>query len=86
MEIYELIIACAPSITAIISIIAAVASVIKKVTGLSGKVDNLKSVVATVTSENTALKKELEKVYKLHSELVEHIYYKENSNNEERKN
>lgn len=86
MEIYELIISCAPAVTAVASIIIAVTSVIKKITELRGEMKNLKSVVSTVNNENAQLKKELSKVYKLHSELVEHIYYKEGESNGEQAN
>lgn len=83
MSIYELIITCAPSVTAIISIVCAVVSVVKKISSLKGEMATLKSVVSTVTAENKALKTELSKVYKLHSEIVDHIYYKESTDEQE---
>lgn len=77
MEIYELIIACAPALTAVVSIIIAVTTVIAKVKKLRGELKNINTVISTINAENIALKKELARVYKLHSEIIDHIYYKE---------
>lgn len=76
-QIYTLIIAAAPAITAIIGIIFAVMTGIKQFKKVDGELGSLKDANAAIMKENIALKKELEKVYKLHSEIVQHIHYEE---------
>lgn len=74
-QLYTIIIAATPAITSIIAIVAAVASAIKKFKKVDGSLDSIKSVATTLSKENAELKKELKQVYKLHSELVQHIAY-----------
>lgn len=76
MEIYEIIITAAPCLTAIITTICAVISGIKKFAKVDGTLVSLRETNATIIKENQELKRELKKVYKMHSEIVEHIYYK----------
>ena len=76
-QIYTLIIAAAPALTAIIGIIFAVAKGIREFKKVDGSLQFLKEANAAIIRENQELKKELKQVYKLHSEIVEHIRYKE---------
>lgn len=76
-QIWTLIIAAAPALTAIIGIIFAVAKGIKEFRKVDGSLTSLKAANAAIMRENQELKKELKQVYKLHSEIVEHIRYKE---------
>lgn len=76
-QIWTLIIAAAPALTAIIGVIFAVAKGIKEMKKVDGSLKSLKEANAAIIKENQELKKELKQVYKLHSEIVEHIRYKE---------
>lgn len=75
--IYTGIISAAPALTAIIGIIFAIAKGIKQFKKVDGSLEALKQQNALITKENQELKLEMKKVYKLHSEIVDHIYYKE---------
>lgn len=76
-QIWTLIIAAAPALAAIIGVIFAVAKGIKEFKKVDGSLASLKEANAAIVKENQELKKELKQVYKLHSEIVEHIRYKE---------
>ena len=76
-QIWTLIIAAAPALTAIIGVIFAVLTGIKEFKKVDGSLVSLKQANAAIIKENQELKKEMKKVYKLHSEIVEHIHYKE---------
>ena len=76
-QIWTLIIAAAPALTAIIGVIFAVLTGIKEFRKVDGSLASLKEINAAIKKENQELKKEMKKVYKLHSEIVEHIHYKE---------
>jgi hypothetical protein len=76
-QIWTLIIAAAPALTSIIGVIFAVAKGIKEFRKVDGSLISLKQANAAIIKENQELKKEMKKVYKLHSEIVEHIHYKE---------
>jgi hypothetical protein len=78
--IQTLIIAAAPAITSIIGIIAAMVTAIKKIKKVDGSLVHINAINAAIMKENAELKKELKKVYKLHSELVEHIAYHDKDN------
>lgn len=78
--IYAGLLSAAPALTAIIGIIFAIASGIKEFKKVDGSLESLKKQNALIIKENQELKKELKKVYKLHSEVVQHIAYKEESN------
>lgn len=73
--IYNIVIAAAPAVTAIVTTIIAIATSIKKFKQVDGNLTSIKDINAAIIKENTELKKELKKVYKLHSELVDHIAY-----------
>ena len=75
--IYNIVIAAAPAVTAIVTTIIAIATSIKKFKQVDGNLTSIKDINAAIIKENTELKKELKKVYKLHSELVDHIAYHE---------
>ena len=77
--IYNIIIAAAPAVTAIITTIIAIATAIKKFSQVDGSLTSIKDINTAIIKENTELKKELKKVYKMHSELVEHIAYHEDN-------
>lgn len=76
-QIWTLIIAAAPALTAIIGVIFSVLTGIKEFRKVDGSLQSLKEANAAIMRENQELKKELKQVYKLHSEIVEHIRYKE---------
>ena len=76
--LYSIIISAAPAVTSIIAVIGAVVSCVKKFKKVDSSLESLKTVNSAIIKENVELKEELKKVYKLHSELVEHISYKEN--------
>lgn len=76
-QIWTLIIAAAPALTAIIGVIFAVLTGIKEFRKVDGSLASLREANAAIIRENQELKKEMKKVYKLHSEIVEHIRYKE---------
>lgn len=80
--IYNIVIAAAPAVTAIVTTIIAIATSIKKFKQVDGSLTSIKDINAAIIKENTELKKELKKVYKLHSEIVDHIaYHEENKDN-----
>lgn len=74
--IYAIIISAAPALTSIIAVVSAVVSCIRKFKKVDGSLTSLQETNRAIIKENVALKKELQKVYKLHSEVVEHIAYK----------
>lgn len=80
MDIQTLLIAAAPALTAIITVVAALITAIKKIKKVDGSLVHINAINAAIVKENAELKKELKKVYKLHSELVEHIAYHDKDN------
>lgn len=80
MDIQTLLIAAAPALTAIITVVAALITAIKKIKKVDGSLIHINAINAAIMKENAELKKELKKVYKLHSELVEHIAYHDKDN------
>lgn len=77
MDIQTILITAAPAVASIVSVICAVVSTIKKFKKVDSSLGDIKTSNAILVKENAELKEELKKVYKLHSELVEHIAYKE---------
>ncbi len=80
MDIQTLLIAAAPALTAIITVVAALITAIKKIKKVDGSLVHINAINTAIMKENAELKKELKKVYKLHSELVEHIAYHDKDN------
>lgn len=80
MDIQTLLIAAAPALTAIITVVAALITAMKKIKKVDGSLVHINAINAAIMKENAELKKELKKVYKLHSELVEHIAYHDKDN------
>ena len=80
MDIQTLLIAAAPALTAIITVVAALITAIKKIKKVDGSLVHINAINAAIMKENAELKKELKKVYKLHSELIEHIAYHDKDN------
>ena len=80
MDIQTLLIAAAPALTAIITVISALVTALKKFKKVDENLVTLKATNAAIMKENAELKRELKKVYKLHSELVEHIAYHDKDN------
>lgn len=80
MDIQILLIAAAPALTAIITVVTALITAIKKIKKVDGSLVHINAINAAIMKENAELKKELKKVYKLHSELVEHIAYHDKDN------
>lgn len=78
--IQTLLIAAAPALTAIITVVSALATAIKKFKKVDENLVTLKATNQAIMKENAELKAELKKVYKLHSELVEHIAYHDKDN------
>lgn len=72
-QIYTLVIAATPAITSIIAIVAAVVSAIKKFKKVDGSLESIKAAASATAKENAELKRELQKAYELHSEVVNHI-------------
>jgi septal ring factor EnvC (AmiA/AmiB activator) len=83
--IQDIIIASAPAITAILGIVVAVTEVRKNIKSVNGELSELKNINKCIMKENAELKKELKEVYKLHSEIVQHIRYKEKNNEQKNK-
>lgn len=80
MDIQTLLIAAAPALTAIITVVSALVTALKKFKKVDENLVTLKATNAAIMKENAELKRELKKVYKLHSELVEHIAYHDKDN------
>lgn len=80
MDIQTLLIVSAPALTAIITVISALVTAIKKIKKVDNSLVHINAINAAIMKENAELKKELKKVYKLHSELVEHIAYHDKDN------
>lgn len=79
-SIYTIIISWAPAITSIIGIIVAIVSGIKKLKSIDGTLGSVQTQTNLITQENKMLKQELQKVYKMHSEIVNKVYYQHPTN------